>query len=36
LKEDWRSVLKAWTSATGSACNWSVRMWSADISTLRE
>ena len=21
LKEDWRAVLKAWTSATGSACN---------------
>jgi sporulation protein YlmC with PRC-barrel domain len=34
LKEDWRAVLKAWTSATGSACNWSARMWSADISTL--
>jgi hypothetical protein len=36
LKEDWRAVLKAWTSATGSACNWSARMWSADISTLRD
>ena len=36
LKEGWRAVLKAWMSATGSACNWSARMWSADISTLRE
>jgi len=36
LKEGWRAVLKEWMSATGSACNWSARMWSADISTLRE
>jgi len=36
LKEDWRAVLEAWMSAKGSACNWSARMWSADISTLRE
>jgi RNB domain len=33
LKEDWRAVLEAWTSATGSACNWSARIWSVGIST---
>lgn len=36
LKKDWRAVLRAWTSATGCACNWSARMCSADLSTSRE
>src|ERR1017187_1452192 len=36
LKEDWIAVLKTCALATGSACNWSVRMWNADISTLRK
>ena len=36
LKEDWRADLKARTLVTDSAWNWSARMWSADILTLRE